>query len=190
MGVIDGNNQDNNIKGTRKADKIDAKGGDDKVNGLGGNDKIDGKGGDDDLRGGSGDDEVRGSPGNDRVRGDAGDDFLFGGRGNDTLSGGGGVDEFHFIVDTGSAAGKDKIVDFDERTEFINLGSFGSFNQLDTNRDGELTNADDFVSVRGQTTRIDVGAAFGFGPGSEVLTVTNAINSPLDANDFRFTDPF
>jgi hypothetical protein len=38
----------------------------------------------------------------------------------------------------------------------------------------------------GNTTQIDVGAAFGFAPGFEVLSVTNSSNSALDSNDFLF----
>jgi hypothetical protein len=42
------------------------------------------------------------------------------------------------------------------------------------------------VTTSGRTTVIDVGQAFGFGPGTDVLTVVNSINSPLDSNDFLF----
>jgi hypothetical protein len=42
------------------------------------------------------------------------------------------------------------------------------------------------VTKSGDTTQIDVGAAFGFAPGFEVLTVVNSSNSALDSNDFLF----
>jgi hypothetical protein len=42
------------------------------------------------------------------------------------------------------------------------------------------------VTKTGNTTQIDVGAAFGFGAGSGVLTITNENNSALNSNDFLF----
>jgi Ca2+-binding RTX toxin-like protein len=179
MAKIRGSNRSDSLRGSRKDDEIDARRG---------NDYVDAREGNDSVRGGKGDDELRGTLGEDTLQGDAGNDTLFGGRDDDLLIGGKGVDTFNFIVDQRSANGFDTIADFDEVREFINLGNFGSFNQLDTNRDGELTNADTFVTLNGKTTVIDVGAAFGFAANTEVLTVRNSISSPLDANDFLF-DP-
>jgi hypothetical protein len=107
-------------------------------------------------------------------------------KGDDVLTGGGDTDLFNFNVNNSSAAGFDFITDFDEATEFINLRGFGSFSDLDTNGDGKLNNHDDFMVKSGNTTQIDVGAAFGFAPGFEVLSVTNSSNSALDSNDFLF----
>jgi serralysin len=188
-------NGDDRIQGTAQRDTIFAQNGDDRVFGLDGRDDLFGEGGNDTLvggfgndrlNGGGGDDLLRGDVGNDRLSGGSGFDTLSGGIGNDTLIGGGATDRFNFVVNTGTDAGFDVIVDFDETTEFINLGSFGSFSDLDTNGDNQLTNADTFVSTSGQTTTIDVGAAFGLAFGTQVLTVTNVINSPLDCNDFLF----
>lgn len=177
MATINGNNNANNLQGTNNADTI---------NGKGGNDTIAGRDGNDTLRGDAGNDRMSGGYGNDKVQGGSGNDTLFGNFGNDTLSGGSGVDRFNFVVDESSAAGRDKITDFDEAVEYINLGDYGSFSDLDTNGDNDLTSADTWVTQNGATTRIDVGAAFGFSSDYEVLTVTNSSVSPLDGNDFLF----
>jgi Ca2+-binding RTX toxin-like protein len=188
-------NGDDRIEGTNGRDNISALGGDDKVFAFGGKDRLFGDNGDDLLNGGAGSDRLFGGDGNDKLRGEEGndeleggkgDDSLAGGTGDDILSGGRGVDLFNFNVTLNNVAGRDTIVDFDERREFINLGPEGSFGELDTNGDGELTDADDFVTTSGRTTVIDVGQSFGFGPGTDVLTVVNSINSPLDGNDSLF----
>ena len=188
-------NGDDRIEGTNGRDNISALAGDDRVFSFGGKDRLFGDNGDDLLNGGAGSDRLFGGDGNDKLRGEEGNDELEGGKGDDSLaggigddilSGGRGFDLFNFIVNTSSAAGGDTIVDFDERKEFINLGDYRPFGDLDTNGDGSLTNADDFVTTSGRTTVIDVGAAFGFAAGFEVLTVVNSINSPLDGNTFLF----
>lgn len=56
--TISGNNRDNDIRGTRFADTIDAKGGEDRVRGGRGNDKIWGGDGNDTLVGGKGRDRI------------------------------------------------------------------------------------------------------------------------------------
>lgn len=179
MATINGNNNANNLQGTNNADTI---------NGRGGNDTVAGRAGNDTIRGDAGADRLSGNEGNDKVQGGAGNDTLFGNFGNDTLSGGSGTDLFNFVVDEVSAAGRDRITDFDEASEYINLGDYGSFAQLDTNGDNDLTSADTWVTQNGATSVIDVGAAFGFSSGSEVLTVVNSSTSPLDSNDFLFNN--
>jgi Ca2+-binding RTX toxin-like protein len=183
---INGSNGQDTIRALDGNDRVDGRGGRDNLFGQRGNDTLEGGRGDDTLLGGVGDDQLRGQENDDRLIGGTGDDTLSGGTGDDVLTGGRGTDQFNFNVNNTSAAGQDTITDFDERTEFINLGDFGSFNDLDTNGDGKLNNQDDFVTKSGDTTIIDVGAAFGFAPGFEVLTVTNSSNSALDSNDFLF----
>lgn len=68
--VLEGNNQDNTIRGTADDDIIY------------------GNGGDDELFGGDGDDRVFGGDGNDYLSGSFGVDFLRGNDGNDTILGG------------------------------------------------------------------------------------------------------
>ncbi len=73
---IIGNNRNNRLNGTDKAEWIDGKGG---------NDRIDGKDGSDIIFGGAGNDELEGGEGQDKLYGGAGNDELEGGDGNDLL---------------------------------------------------------------------------------------------------------
>ncbi len=84
--TINGNYKNNNLVGTKKADKINA---------MGGNDKVKGRGGPDRLSGGGGNDRVQGDSGNDDLALNAGDDIGIGGSDNDRISGGGGNDQSH-----------------------------------------------------------------------------------------------
>jgi Ca2+-binding RTX toxin-like protein len=61
-------------------------------------------------------------------------------KGDDVLTGGGDTDLFNFNVNSTSAAGEDTITDFEDGTDFINLGNGGDFEDLDSNRDGKLNN--------------------------------------------------
>jgi Ca2+-binding RTX toxin-like protein len=65
---IIGNDADNNLSGSTKADSIKGLGGNDTLYGLSGNDYIDGGAGDDYLDGGSGLDRLNGGLGNDTYR--------------------------------------------------------------------------------------------------------------------------
>jgi Ca2+-binding RTX toxin-like protein len=167
-------------------DKIYGGTGRDIIYGEGGNDTLWGDEGVDRLYGGNDNDTVRGGDGNDYVNGGNGQDVLFGGRGNDVMWGGTGVDNFNFLVDNTSSAGRDTIKDFDENSEYINLSNHGYWELLDTDNSGSLTNADLWVTQYGNKTVIDVGGAYGFSSGNEVLTVFNSSSSPLDENDFSF----
>jgi Ca2+-binding RTX toxin-like protein len=64
--VINGNNGNNNLVGTPRADHI---------RGFGGNDTLRGRGGEDELMGGTGNDYINCGPGNDRARANPGDDI-------------------------------------------------------------------------------------------------------------------
>ena len=91
------------IRGSRRHDVIQARGGDDVVAGRRGNDRLCGGGGRDLLRGQAGNDRMSGGArddahaggaGHDRAFGGAGNDLLLDARGNDRHFGGGGNDLF------------------------------------------------------------------------------------------------
>ncbi|HYI39636.1 MAG TPA: hypothetical protein VE053_04875 [Allosphingosinicella sp.] len=72
-----------------------------------------GKANDDVFYGLGGADELQGNVGDDALDGGSGDDLLIGGEGADTLTGGTGGDLFRFFEgDSGAGAGADRIVDF------------------------------------------------------------------------------
>ena len=170
----------------------------DTIEGRQGGDTIDGGAKGDDLFGQSGADLIFGENGGDSIEGGNNDDELYGGNGNDTLDGGNGDDELNgragfdqleYIVDNTSAAGNDTIFDFIPGEDVINLGTFGTFADLDTNGDNKLNNQDTYVTKIGDETTIDVGAAFGFAAGTETLLIDVDGPNPnraLDVNDFIF----
>lgn len=123
----------------------------DEMYGQGGNDRMEGGGDDDFIKGGAGKDVLRGEDGNDRLYGEAGNDkliggagndllagfggkdvltggegqdTLFGGGGNDTMRGGAGADEFVYET-SDKDFGTDRIVDFENGTDKINIAAFG-----------------------------------------------------------------
>lgn len=102
--TIHGTAGDNVIRGTSRADVIDAGGGNDVIRGLGGNDTI---------CGGEGADDLRGNAGNDRLYGGL-DEVYEDGMGNtwhdgDTLRGGGGDDTLVPGVDPRDALRADRV---------------------------------------------------------------------------------
>jgi Ca2+-binding RTX toxin-like protein len=105
------------------------------ANTLTGNDATNtlrGQDGEDTINGQGGTDSIFGGDGNDRVSGGAGADTLDGGNGNDEIFGGTGSDQFVFT----GAWGLDRIVNFDDGSDTINLASLrdengGSAIQLD-----------------------------------------------------------
>ena len=107
---IDGDAEDNLLRGNPFRDRI---------LGYGGDDTLRGYGGDDTLLGGAGNDLLGSGQGDDLLRGGRGDDTLVGGLGHDTLYGGAGHDVFRFDdrdtgeVTAGPAA--DEIRDFSAR---------------------------------------------------------------------------
>ena len=86
--------------------------GDDDVNNIVGTrdpDTIYGYGGNDIIKGGNGDDTLYGGAGNDNIRGNGGSDTLFGGAGNNILRGNSGKD--FFVLNT-DGSGTDTVKDF------------------------------------------------------------------------------
>ena len=99
--IIYGNDNDNSITGSSKADVI-----------YGGEGK-------DILNGGSGNDELYGEDGNDKLNGGNGNDTLEGGAGADTLTGGAGKDVFYYS----DGDGNDIITDYSaSQGDIIQLG--------------------------------------------------------------------
>lgn len=92
MARIIGDNNNNQLFGTREDDRILGLGGDDFINGRNGDDIIIAGAGDDRAQGRRGDDTIRGQAGNDNLRGGGGNDRLRGGDDNDILGGGSGDD--------------------------------------------------------------------------------------------------
>jgi Ca2+-binding RTX toxin-like protein len=77
----------------------------------------------DTLNGGSANDTLLGGIGNDRLLGSYGSDDLHGGAGYDVMTGGMGYDAFNFDAITDSVPGswRDRITDFQEDVDFIDL---------------------------------------------------------------------
>lgn len=73
------------------------------------------------------DNTLRGNGGSNTLEGLGGDDKLFGGKGNDLLHGGDGADIF--VFSTGD--GKDRVMDFVQGTDTVNLKSWSVFKSFD-----------------------------------------------------------
>lgn len=167
--------------------------------GLGGNDFIGGSAGDDLIEGGAGNDNLSGSGGDDHVLGGAGDDILFGDAGTDLLTGGAGNDRFDMLIeipeDTSEPSfisghtialdftrGEDKLyADVFDGDPATRLDSYEVFARLDSNRDGSLTEADDWVELR--DVRPDGMAA----RGSLVIDFGNAVAPDLVGSGHTLT---
>lgn len=79
----------------------------------------------DTLNGANGNDTLLGGYGNDRLLGGNGNDDLFGGNGYDVMTGGAGFDAFEFdsIADSAPGTYRDRITDFQEDIDFIDLAT-------------------------------------------------------------------
>ena len=104
-------------------DIADGSAGDDRFFMGSGNDSAFGGFGIDTLNGGFGADVLDGGPGDDLVRGDAGVDHLNGNSGNDLLNGGANADTFWFFDI--QSMGQDRIKDFEDGLDKINLSDWG-----------------------------------------------------------------
>lgn len=157
------------IDGTAAGETVNGTGSANTINGLAGNDRIYGKAGSDRLHGGTGNDKLYGDAGNDRLYGDSGKDILNGGSGNDILTGGTNADTFRFS----GKWGKDKIVDFKNASDHIDLRGNGlSFDKLsigayNADSDGK---ADDVLIKAG----------------SQSITLLNVKLALIGASDFLF----
>jgi len=100
------------------------------------------------------------------VTGNRGKNFLDGWAGDDTLRGGKNVDIFNF----GSGYDSDRIMDFEDGKDVINVASWNNIN--------DFSDIQAIASVQGD----DIVLAFG----NEDLTIRNMKMSELDATDFIF----
>ncbi len=90
--TVMGDDKDNVLRGTPRADTIVGLGGNDRIRGRGGRDYICGGEGNDRISGGRGGDLLVGENGRDVLRGGPHSDALYGGKGKDKLRGGPGKD--------------------------------------------------------------------------------------------------
>ena len=129
---IDGGSGSDRIDGGRGNDVIGGGSGNDTIDGGSGNDRILGGAGNDRIDGGSGNDVVDGGTGNDLLSGGSGDDTLIGGAGADQLTGGSGSDRFVFLSasDSPAASGWDRITDFTQGRDKIDLTAFPGSHDL------------------------------------------------------------
>lgn len=129
---IVGSDFDDHIAGQHDANMLHGGLGDDKLRGLGGDDFLYGQIGSDDLKGQAGNDMLAGGPGHDYLAGGPGADRLSGGAGDDTLVGGSGSgvldheeDIFVFASSADGAGGFDRVRDWEDGIDKIDLTSFG-----------------------------------------------------------------
>lgn len=101
-----------NLKGTKKIDKISA---------LAGNDTLLGNVGNDTLSGDADNDTLSGDAGNDTLNGGGGNDVLYGGVGNDRVAGAVGSDYFVFNTKLSPSTNVDTIPDFNVAADTIRL---------------------------------------------------------------------
>jgi phosphodiesterase/alkaline phosphatase D-like protein len=122
-----GTNQDDNLRGNLKVDRLEGLGGNDTLIGLDGPDLLFGGKNNDRLIGNRGDDQLYGDGGNDRLNGRQDDDELLGGRGNDLLRGSVGNDSL--LGDGGNDAllggDDDDFLDGDQGNDLL-IGGQGS----------------------------------------------------------------
>ncbi len=160
---------DDEFYGWTGNDSLRGFGGDDTLKGDAGNDTLIGDAGNDRLLGGSDGDVLSGGAGNDVMNGGYGVDTLTGGAGNDTLSGndtGGGdagVDFFLFAA----GAGRDRIMDFDNGADIIEISS----------------GAESFADL----TIVQVGTAVRISFANVQILVLNETVDHFSASDFQFT---
>lgn len=121
--------------------------GEDKIVGANGNDLIDGEQDADHLFGGIGSDVLKGGNGDDRLVGGIGDDTLFGGQGTDV-----------FVFKRGTKTGADKICDFENGLDKIEIQGDKSFSDLRIVRDG----SDRIITWDGnEITLVDIAGKIG-----------------------------
>ncbi|NOX74873.1 MAG: calcium-binding protein [Alphaproteobacteria bacterium] len=164
--IISGDAGNDFLYGNGDDDTLNGGADDDKLTGGKGNDTLNGDAGIDRLFGGKGDDTVNGGDGDDYLYGENGLDTLNGGAGNDSLTGGSSADTFVFEL----AGGYDKIKDWEDGTDQIDLTSFG------------LTGIADVLAI---AFDYSAGVRLEFADGS-MLLIENETKSILDAGDFIF----
>lgn len=151
--------------------------GDDKLLGNRGNDTLEGDTGADDLRGGAGDDVLQGGAENDFLFGENGEDTLHGGTGNDVMTGGfgagvldGRADVFVFASAAQGSGGADRIKDFEDGLDSLDLTAFGfaTFSEIG-----------DLASDTASGMQIDFG-------GGDTLLLEGVLKADFDGSDVSF----
>ncbi len=116
----------------------------DAINGTDGNDILKGDNEPNEMNGFGGDDVIIGRLGEDTIDGGDGDDLIAGQASGDILTGGAGMDVFAYsnIKDSRESTGVDKITDFMQGEDKIDLSALGvtSLSDLTVQTDGSETN--------------------------------------------------
>jgi len=162
-----------NLEGSAFADRLTGDANDNVLTGLAGNDTLSGGQGNDTLLGGLGVDHLNGGIGNDTLTGGAGADVMTGGAGDDTFN-------FTAFTDTGLGAARDRITDFQQGHDHIDLSALGSFTFIgETGFSGAGDEVNAHVVGGNTLVQIDTGGA----PGAEMqILLTGVVH--LTAGDF------
>lgn len=145
--TLSGGADDDDLSGGAAGDTLDGDGGADILKGGDGGDL---------LRGGAGADDLRGQKGRDTLEGGTGADRLKGGAGNDTLTGGSGADVFAF--DGNNDEGTDRITDWEDGTDRIEISGAPVFADLSITKGGGDTRVawdTNVILVQGFTGTLD-----------------------------------
>jgi Ca2+-binding RTX toxin-like protein len=119
------------------------------------------------IIGGPGNDQVIGRDGNDTLSGGNGNDQIIGGRGADELTGSAGTDRFVFLRTPAGADVIDRIVDFQDGTDRLDLRDFGFAG---------------FAAVRALAADTPGGLRLDL-PGEEVVRIIGLTKAAFDAGD-------
>lgn len=161
---LDGGADDDFLYGGKGRDNLTGGTGNDLLRGNVGRDILNGGEGDDSLKGGGDSDILDGGDGRDFLRGENGNDTLNGGDDDDNLTGGAGSDTFVFEA---SDTGTDKILDFENGVDLIDLSDFGF---------GDFSEVEALFDQRSTSVRID--------HGNGVIVIKDALLADLDVSDF------
>ncbi|MCP4073535.1 MAG: calcium-binding protein [Hyphomicrobiales bacterium] len=169
-----GSNFDDRLIGDANDNVLTGGDGNDLLKGKGGTDTFYGNDGDDKIIGDAGNDTMYGGKGNDILSALAGLDTLNGGAGNDVLTGGigsgvldGSMDTFVYENTANGGGGFDRIKDFEDGIDIIDLQSFS------------FASFADVTAISSDTAtglRIDAG-------GGDVLLIENFYLASFDAGD-------
>ena len=170
--TVAGGAGDDFLYGGQGNDALTGDAGNDKLRGNLGADVLSGGDGVDDIRGGGGNDTLDGGVGNDFLYGENGADTVYGGAGNDALSGGtggGSGDGFAdtFVYKNTATEGYDRIKDFEDGIDRIDLSDFGYAG---------------FADVSALASQIAGGVKLNFG-GGNVLLLEGLMLADFDASD-------
>lgn len=175
--TLNGQGGNDTILGGLGVDTVNGGGDDDDIFGFFGADILNGGIGDDDIRAGGSGDIVNGGEGDDRMVGANGQDVLWGGAGNDVYYGGGGTgggdglrDVFVFKSAANGGGGSDRIADFEDTKDKIDLSESGY---------------SDFAEVSADAAQVGAHVEINF-DFSGVLRIDNFDLSDLTAGDFIF----